>query len=113
MLAVSISQHKDWVPRAGSLHTTSRPRSSPASIAFSIAAQNAASIFSSSARMRISSRANSSCIALECKKTAFCSLRDLRSTLLPRKHVHQVEASRADSEDDCHVRQGHEHQSRT
>jgi hypothetical protein len=25
--------------------------------------------------------------------------------------VHQVEASRADKQDDCHVRQGHEHES--
>ena len=29
--------------------------------------------------------------------------------LLSREHMHQVEASRADKQDDCHVRQGHEH----
>jgi hypothetical protein len=27
--------------------------------------------------------------------------------------VHQVEASRADKQDDCHVREGHEHESLT
>ena len=106
-LSVQLASIKIGFRVLGSLHIFCGGRSSPESIALSIAAQNAASIFSSSARMRISSIANSSCMVV-----FPISLRRRQSTHLSREDVHQVEASSADDEDDCHVRQRHEHQSR-
>ena len=61
-LSVQLASIKIGFRVLGSLHIFCGGRSSPESIALSIAAQNAASIFSSSARMRISSIANSSCM---------------------------------------------------
>ena len=95
-LSVQLASIKIGFRVLGSLHIFCGGRSSPESIALSIAAQNAASIFSSSARMSISSIANSSCMVVP-------------ADVLSRKYMHQIEASRADNEYHCDVRQRQEH----